>query len=158
MSGQGSFFDDTLGLERERLEAERTSPGGTTCRACDGRVIEYAKRRISSSMARGLISAYRRFGRDWFHANRELAQLQNTNFAMFTHWGLVVPKPPHEKPSSGYWRITEAGVAFVERRRTVDKYAREYNHEVLELWGGPWSIDDALGSKWDWGELMGGAT
>lgn len=57
----------------------------------------------------------------------------------------------------GCWSITSAGKEFVNRKRSVPKYVIVYNEKVIGYSGEehPFvNIEDALGEKFNYGELM----
>ena len=75
------------------------------------------------------------------------------------YWGLIVPMPGQRDDGStcnGWWRLTRRGRAFVRGWIKVPKYAHIYNDEKLWLSGPRWTIRDALGTKFNYRELMNG--
>lgn len=75
------------------------------------------------------------------------------------HWDLIAPQPGQREDGStrvGFWRLTNAGVAFVRGHHTVPKYAHIYNNRRLKFSGKHITIRDALGKKFDYTELMSG--
>lgn len=131
---------------------------GERCPCCTQMAKVY-RRKINSGMARALIAQYRKCGqrsvhtRDiWLPYSKEAAQLK---------WcGLVDQEPDvlrEDGGQSGYWRITDLGVAFIRNETLVHKYVRVYDGRVLSVDGTSLvSITDALGSKFNYKELMHG--
>jgi hypothetical protein len=59
------------------------------------------------------------------------------------------------KKDSGFWRPTSKGVAFAKGQISVPYYARTYNGQVIELTGKSILIQDVLGKRFDYNEIMG---
>lgn len=152
-----SFRDDmTVGEAKELLRG--LLDDGERCPCCTQRAQVY-KRSIHSSMARGLIKLYRRPPHTDFHEialfmeHRELA-----DFAKLAYWDLVLEQPSVRADGStrtGFWQITPLGAAFVEGTEAVAKYARIYDGRCLGLTGPGVTIKDALGTRFNYAELMG---
>jgi hypothetical protein len=99
------------------------------------------------------------------HALREDVKmaLVNREWAKLMFWGLVeeAPEDVADKmfdgaKSTGFWRVTEAGRAFVRRLAAVPKYIHLYNGIFLGFSGGRINIDQALSDKFNYTELMQG--
>ena len=75
------------------------------------------------------------------------------------HWGLIeeMAKDPGDttRRTSGLWRPTEKGVQFVQCLLQVPKRVYLYNNEILGWDDQTVTIRDALGTKFDYAELMG---
>lgn len=146
----------TLGEAKELLR-ERLDEGDR-CPCCTQRAQVYP-RAVHSSMARGLIKLYRRQPVGSYH---EILLFMSRNelgdFAKFVYWDLVAEQPSIRDDGStrtGFWKITPAGVAFVEGTLTIAKYARVYDGRCLGLAGPQVSIRDCLGQKFNYAALMG---
>lgn len=138
---------------------------GTDCPAC-GQLVKKYVRKLNSGMARGLIVAYRidqEKGQDWFHISELLTkkiaaganELQKLRF-----WKLVEQKTHNDDPDkkhSGFWRLTERGRLFVTNGVLVPRCITMYNQKFLgyEDENDLISIREALGSKFNYRELMG---
>lgn len=142
-------LDDARGWLRERVD------DGATCPCC-GQFAKVYRRKINGTMARALITLYRHAGRTYAHApslpgdTHEMSQL--------SWWGLVEDEGTlrDDGGRAGWWRVTDAGEAFVRDLSTVPKYARIYDHRCLNLVGDPVGIRDALGKRFRYDELMAG--
>lgn len=55
---------------------------------------------------------------------------------------------------AGYWKITELGREFAEGKVAVQSHAKVFNAKCYGLEGEPISIQDALGNKFNYDELM----
>lgn len=143
-----------LGRAKEWLR-ERVDDG-EYCPLC----TQYAKvyrRKINSTMARALIALWRHDARPEFTHGPSLPG-DTHELSQFAWWGLIeeekVKRPDGGR--AGFWRLTNEGEAFVRGQMTVQKYARIYDGRCLGLDGDPVSIQDALGNKFNYDDLMRG--
>lgn len=77
--------------------------------------------------------------------------------ALLRHWGLIEEHVEKREDGgrAGVWRVTLTGEAFLLRHgASVPQYAVVYNDECLRLEGEQVTIRDALGSAFDYDELM----
>jgi hypothetical protein len=155
------MFDDTISLKeaRDRL-FDLLAEGETVECDCCFQTARVYSRLLDSRMAAGLIAIYRHPA-EWVHiptlANEmELGNQLGGVLAKLRYWGLLEEEKARREDGgrAGYWRITDKGRAFVERRIKVEKYAKIYNNEVLGRTGKDISIDDALGQRFRYDELM----
>lgn len=158
-------LNDTLREEQKRIEREREK--GTHCQAC-GQFAKVYPRQIHSTMAVTLIDFYKLSKQDeGFHhvaviftkSRTAMHRLNGGDWAKLAGWGLIEeqPKDASEKTkrTSGFWRITEAGKNFVEKRTKVPRYMYVYDDKILgfseaEVVG----ILDCLKEKFNYEELM----
>ena len=56
--------------------------------------------------------------------------------------------------SSGLWKPTDKGIAFAMDQISVQKYVYVYNNTVMDREGAEIRIADALGSKYNYQEIM----
>jgi len=156
---------DTLYDERQRVE--KNLKEGCFCKACYQRCQEYP-RKITSSMAYGILLVYKKTledGATWIHIeeffkkNTDISSSIRGDMSKFKFWGLMEKKPGKRDDGSkrnGYWRITDAGKAFVEHRLRVPKTAFVYNDEVRKLSDERVSIKDAFKNRFNYNELIKG--
>jgi antitoxin component of RelBE/YafQ-DinJ toxin-antitoxin module len=74
-------------------------------------------------------------------------------------WGLLEQAPGARDDGSnrtGLWRITELGRRWADGAGTVQRYARLFDGELLGLEGPPITVHDALGTRFDYRELLAG--
>ena len=73
------------------------------------------------------------------------------------YWGLLEEELELRPDGgrAGWWRVTELGEWFVLKEATVPRYARIYDNRCLSLVGDQVSITDALGTKFNYDDLMG---
>ena len=129
---------------------------GVECPSCE----QYAKvyrRKINSAMARALILFHRRHGSEWFHLPTSIGY--GGDSAKLRYWGLIEESGEEREDGgrAGYWRVTEDGRQWALGFSSVAKYALVYNGKLLGLDDDERvSVRDALGTKFDYTELMNG--
>lgn len=129
-----------------------------TCPEC-GQTVKLYRRNLYAKPAYQLILLYR-LNRDNFNFHH-IKTTGNPaagggDFAKLRFWGLIeeyVNDDP-TKRTSGYWRITDKGRQFVQRKITVSKYVLIYNKEFYGFQGAQVFIDDCLGKRFNYTELM----
>lgn len=133
---------------------------GTHCPCCNQFVKRY-QRKLNSGMAVSLIRLYKENGQDWMHALHTLVRLNPKatimEYSKLKYWGFLEEKPGDVDPSkksSGIWRITDEGVAFIKDFAPAPKYIYLYNNKFLGFSDEIINIKDALGSNFDYQELM----
>ena len=115
------------------------------------------KRKIHSMMAYELIVCWRTAGAEWFHLP-SVANCRGGDFGKLRYWGLVVEETERRPDGgrAGWWYITPAGADWLLHGAHVQKYARIYDGRCLSFEGEGVTIQDALGDRFDYGELMAG--
>jgi hypothetical protein len=152
--------DQTLGEAKDWLR-ERLHDG-----ACCPLCTQFAKiyrRKINSGMARALIALYRAsLAADDLDATHHLASLARWTHegAQLAWWGLIEQDPDERREDGGrssWYRLTATGVWFVRDQIRLPKYVEIYDGlpRKLDL-SEQASIVDALGTKFDYRELMEG--
>lgn len=149
---------DPFGSVRDRFFWSVNAGKQVVCPCCDGLGQRY-KRSIGSTMAALLIRTYHatRAG-DWIHIQSK-TDARGGDYAKLRYWGLVEPRGDEQADGnwSGYWRITELGCRFVERRIRVYKYIYLYQGVYRGYDPDPRatiSIDQALGKQFRYDVLM----
>lgn len=137
---------------------------GENCRTC-GQLVKLYKRPISGMEAARLIRLYvaskNNPKKEFFHL-RDFSPAgynASADFHKLKYMGLVEEKPAEssdEKKNSGYWKITDNGKLFVETKSTVPKYALIFDGKLFGFMGPNQSINDRLGKKFNYGDLMAG--
>lgn len=157
-------YDDTydhMTVKAARRALEQRLRSGAVCPCCRQYAKVY-KRKLNADMARWLIAFYKADAVDEFKhvsaASDYLGNAQRTgDYGKLRFWGLIEPYATNtgpDKRGGGHWRVTDAGVAFVLCRASVPSYALIYNNELLDLEGEPVMIDQALGKRFRYQELM----
>lgn len=140
---------------------------GVECPCCTQFVKQY-HRKITSSMAYGLVLIYRYFEthpeEQYVHISDYLngldlpGAIRNTgDITKLKYWGLIEEKPEMRDDGSkhaGYWSITELGRQFAKGETTVQSHAKIFNSKSYGLVGEPTTIQEALGEKFNYTELM----
>lgn len=147
--------DDATLLEAKNWLRERVDDG-ERCPCCTQFAKVY-KRQIHATMARDLIRFYRAAGvGEWLH----LPSLTGWggDFGKLRYWGLTeeeIERRP-DGGRAGFWLVTGIGESWVKGQIRISKYAHIYDGRCLRLSGEGVTIYDALGSKFNYDELMHG--
>ena len=162
------LVEDRSGLDGEqslgdaRLHVVRGIEVGCSCPAC-GQLARVYKRKLNVSMVASLCWLVRKSGPDlrWVHVNKDAPKWvvrQGGELAKLAHWGLVEAQDKDEddtsKRTSGLWRPTLTGVDFAYDRIEMPTYAYLYDNRCMELSEETCVVRDALGTRFDYGELM----
>lgn len=140
--------------EAQQWLADRIT-AGARCPCCN----QYSKvyrRQINSGMARSLIAMYLHGPQgQWVHLPTQVGA-RSREEGKLRYWGLVEEKADSRDDGgrAGYWRLTDAGRAWVTGQSTVHKFVAVYNNTVLRSYGDQISINDALGKRFSYAELM----
>jgi len=149
---------DPFGGVRDRFFWQVNAGKQVVCPCCDGLAQRY-KRSIGSTMAVLLIRTYHATnGGGWIHIQSR-TDARGGDYAKLRYWGLVEPRGDQQDDgnSSGFWRITDLGIAFVERRVKVFRYIYLYQGVYRGYDPDPRavvSIDQSLGKKFRYDDLM----
>lgn len=149
-------FRDSAPLGVVRNWLRQHADEGTTCPACTQHVKVY-RRKVNSGMARSLIAMFVIAGTDWVHVPTKIGA-RSREEGKLAYWGLVEesPDPRDDGGRAGWWRVTDRGKAFVLGQITIPTYARVYNGRVLNFDGAYVDIKTALGTKFNYDDLMAG--
>jgi hypothetical protein len=144
-------------LEDAKAKVAAALDEGITCPCCQQFAKRY-RRKIHAGIARELIRLYQ-LGKamDWVHV-RQLDS-GGGDLAKCLYWRLVEERGKTDDTgakTSGYWRIADAGRAFVERRMSIEKYALVYDGALEGFTGPKVDIVACLGSRFSYAELMDG--
>lgn len=160
--------DCSVETERARLERIIIPCGkGTKCGACEQNVKGY-RRQVYDAMAVGLIYLHRwhetKGYRDGWCKMPDLhsriprsARFHGGDFAKLVYWGLIEKlkgKRPDGSKRTGFYRLTDAGLAFVLGKSTIQQYALVYNAKLRAFEGPLITIYDALTTNFDYAQLM----
>lgn len=138
---------------------------GTTCPCCNQHVKLY-RRKLNSAMAYGLIILTQNRNNvdtsDWFHLENylkpiEVASTLRGDMPKLRHWGLIEAKKARRDDGdkrNGYYRVTQRGRDFVEGKLSVQQKVKLYNKDFYGYEGDYITIKDALGSHFNYSELM----
>lgn len=162
---QRSAAPETLATERaallQRLEAGQSS----VCPCCDQTVAAY-KRHLHAGQALwlvDLVKAWRAAGgtpETWIHKSAIKAVGNDYGFlAYFIPEGHTEPLARHAPREfgsafSGMWQPTEAGLAWLRGEVKTPRYSMVYNRRVLSASAEGVTVEQALGAKFDYSEVM----
>ena len=124
------------------------------CPTCSKTCAVY-KESINADQARALVHFYKEFRQEWgtFEVIRKLYPgLNRRKEDKLRHWGLIETERVGYRDGKNIgsyvrMRVTDAGVQWLMRERTVPKYALVYNKTLLGMEGDEVSIDECLAKK-----------
>lgn len=130
---------------------------GIDCPCC-GQLVKKYPRKLTSSMAKALISLYNQSS-GWGESVH-IKKIKNVNggeFAQLKRWGLITDEANEDttKRRSGLWSITSKGVQFIKGEISVPMYCDTYNGKTLGFSKETTTIQQALGNRFDYAEMMG---
>lgn len=153
---------DTIATARRFINEK--SMEGVGCPCCD-QFVKHYKRTINSSIARGLIHVVKtqQLNVD-FKLDAALdgvlgAKTIYPQLSLCKYWGLLKPIAGIRDDGSdriGLYQNTEKGIKFVNHEIKVLSHVELFNDKQYGFDGKQISIIDALGTKFDYKELMGG--
>lgn len=135
---------------------------GHACPVCTQNVKVY-RRPMTAVAARALVLLWREHGFDFGHMPTLVARRmpdvsgQGGYVVLSQHWGLIESEQSvrEDGGSAGMWRVTPRGLAWINGRFTVRRYARIYNGRCLGLVGPGVTVQEVLGEKFDLAALLG---
>ena len=156
----GNEVNKSLEAAKAELRQKFNDGEATDCPCCKQLVKKY-KRKLSSSMAYGLIVLFKAPPgwiniEDYFHAQNIPHSIRG-DVRKLRHWGLIEKKSGTREDGStrtGEYRITEKGAEFVRGEIRVRSHYKEFNKNFLGFEGEQITIRQALGNKFKYNELM----
>lgn len=148
----------TMTIEEAKQFLKDNWHEGCECPAC-GQFVKRYPRKLTASMAVGLISLYSQTKHTTAPLHiKKIAHVNGGEFAQLKRWGLIKDADNTEtyKRKSGWWWITNKGVSFVKSEIQVPMYCDTYNGKTLGFSDEMTTIQQALGNKFDYQELIGG--
>jgi hypothetical protein len=150
----------TVDAARERLETAMVD--GAVCPCCESWVQRY-RRTLTAGMAVVLCRIVRQtVGRQdpWVKVYEMKHPPLGGDFAKLRHWKLLerLPKDWEDttRRTSGVWRATDKGIDFALGRIMVPRAYFDYQGRCLGFDEELTTIQQALGKRFDYGELMSG--
>ena len=138
---------------------------GVDCPCC-GQFVKAYRRKIDSGVALFLVKLGRLTKEgEYLHAEKVLKALgkstKSMNYSIARYWELIekepIDKSNTKKKSSGNWRLTDKGWAFIENRVKPFKYVITYNSKKIDYeFDKVVSIVECLGDHYNYAELMSG--
>lgn len=145
----------TIEEAKDQLRANLNT--GMDCPCC-GQFVKKYPRKLTASMAVGLISLYSQTKHTTAPIHiKKIARVNGGEFAQLKRWELIRDADNHDsyKRKSGFWFITRKGVDFIKGNLQVPMYCDTYNGKTLGFSEEMTTIKQALGNKFDYAELMG---
>lgn len=132
---------------------------GANCPTCGQRSQLY-RRQVNAGMAHSLIRMYWLGGASdlsWVHIPSALPA-RSREEGKLAYWGLAQEstEPREDGGRAGWWRVTPRGERYVLAQLSIPKYALVFDSEVWGFEGEMVGITQALGTKFNYTELMEG--
>jgi hypothetical protein len=143
----------------QKLTGENRNEKNLRCECC-GRLMVIYHRPINSNMAFTLLQLYRHKEFNFVHVERWLKEKgypRSGDFHKLIYWGFLEKKHEEREDGckyNGYYKITGRGIMFCENKITAKEKAQIYNNKFLGFEGKEITIQDALGKKFNYSELM----
>lgn len=131
---------------------------GSRCPCCN-RLVKLYKRKLSAEMVVFLIALCWEYAGDYLDIRKlRKWKYQRGDYAYLAHWGLVEQKEGNEdgKRGSAHWRPTDAAFKFIFRHALMPSHIHMLCGEYLGHSEKLVSVDDALGEKFNYDELIRG--
>ena len=144
---------------------------GCQCKICDQNVKLY-KRNFNSAMSLVMIKiaeetkALEGFQTPiWIQVENllkaapDIPSTARGDFPKAVHWGLLEKQKGERDDGSnrmGWYQITRKGIDFVDGRITIPKWVQIYNNEVVGFAEEHITIQEALGTKFNYNEMIKG--
>lgn len=156
----------TIAEAKEQLR--QVADKGFRCPCCN-RFAKVYTRKITSAMAIGLIKMYRATVtvpaaqwihlEDFFKSFPDLPSSIRGDVPKLRFWGFIEPRGEETEdgnPNSGFYRITSAGMKFVELGGTIHSHVRIYDNRFLGVSSKAKQINicEALTAKFNYVALM----
>lgn len=160
MLRQESLFDDFSVGEVPIAKKKNNADEGYRCKCC-GSFIKRYRRKLLSNMALVLIYLYKAGIRDWVHVEKWLVDnghQRSGDFHKLVFWGLIDRLMEDREDGSsrnGYYRLNGKSIMFVEGKLKVKQTALILNGKFEGFEGKEITIQDALGEKFNYNQLMG---
>jgi len=156
-----SDIPDFKTLEEAKRWLRANWDEGVHCPAC-GQDVKRYKRKLSSGMATALIRLYHKSGGntlEWVHIS-ELQPLNGGEFAQLKRWQFIDEhlNEDETKRTSGTWRMTNRGIDFVRGKIKARSHVWTYNGKTVGWSDEHITIQQALGDKFNYTELMRGGS
>lgn len=153
--------ETTLAQARAYLKQGATSSDGIGCPCC-GRLAKVYKRKLHTEMALFLIGLVKKYkeNRDWVNIRDVIpggdkSSKASSDGAYLVHWRLIEAQPkPQGGKKQGFYRPTERGIQFAEKKIRVPSHVALFDNKVVGWNDKLVYIDEALGDKFDYQELM----
>ena len=170
------MWPDWATLEEAQDHLESRLLTGAKCPCCNQFARVY-KRKLNVSMARFLIwlvrseaktlsvmasvnrtqqGTYKTSDRQNLWTDIRKCEVRGGDYAKLVHWGLARAKVNDDtkKRTSGFWQTTKLGRRFAYREVSLPSHVFLYDSQVIGYFDTRITIDQALGERFDYRELM----
>lgn len=133
---------------------------GYTCECC-GMYIRRYRRTFNSNMALALIALYKKRDMGYVHVENTLADMgykRCGDASYLQHYNLITSLPEKREdgsPRNGYYKITELGILFVEKKIKVQEKFIMFKGKHEGFNGKEIDIEQALKKQFNYLELIG---
>lgn len=165
-----SLDPKTTSLEQAQDWLRKQLDEGAKCPCCKQHAKIY-RRKLNSGMAASLIAfakvtqqsqpkdGWLKVPDDFVQTSKLVTILKNREYNKLKHWGLLEGQGPDLSldaavPYSGHWRLTEQGFKFVRGEIEVPESVYLYDNRKMRVSTEMTTIKAALGSKFNYAELM----
>jgi predicted RNA-binding Zn-ribbon protein involved in translation (DUF1610 family) len=154
----------TLAAASAILLKQRWERDGIICPCC-GQLAKVYRRSITRSMAKVMYAMYAAGKADWHNLPLLMSTTpylrgsasQGGDWAKLVYWGLVERVEQERGDGSkrcGIARLTCEGIAFMERRTTVRRWAHVYDGECVGFAGPDVGILDVLPRDFEYRDIL----
>lgn len=154
---QPDMFGPSLAEAKAEFYASAREPAGTICPCCDRFGKIYAVK-LNAGMANTLLWLYQNQGFQHLPTAAPRHVISTNSVGKLAAWGMAEAQPNDDDPSKkhlGIWRITAAGIDFVEGRSRAWSHVIHYNQTVMGFREDKKiTISQALGRPFHYQELM----
>ena len=154
----GDYPDGSWTLQDARAWLREQRQEGVRCPCCT-QLAKIYKRPINAGMAVSIIKMYRSSRLQYQHIPTTVGG-KSREEGKLRYWRLIEEELEVRREDggrAGWWRVTPKGEQWIHNQILVPKYAYIFDARLLELGGPPTSIRTALGTKFNYEELMGPA-
>ena len=149
----------SLAAARNEFQLRIDNGGEARCPCCDRTARRY-RRSLHVAMVVALIRLHKldekKTGYYDVHDWGYMKSGGSGDYAKLRFWGLILPvdSRTYTENASGLWRITPLGKDFVSGSKSIPKYVYLFDNEKVGESEEKISIQQALGDKFDYRELM----
>lgn len=150
-------FSDVMSLSEARAALRELVEDGHRCPCCTQFAKVY-RFRINASMTVAAMRIWQHAGTDWADVSAmRLPHNLHAHLSKLRFWGILEQAEGVREDGSkrlGIWRVTHLGERWLIGAETVPSHARIYDNRCLGLTGNPTTARQALGTRFNYDELM----
>lgn len=162
------FDPKTTTLAQAQEVLKEHAVDGAICPACR-QLVKMAPKALSPNLGYTLLVLYRHFVKEstWLHVADYLGEMvkmgsavKGSDYTKLCWWGLLEEMPEDlrkkEKKKPGFYRMTEKGLAFAKGERKLPQEVFLYNDQVRGYSPQDTTIQEVLGSTYNYEDLLAG--